>query len=310
MDPELLKNPFPFRPFASLREKFRLDRFLTLCFFRPLMRPTPGKAAILMYHSISDCNESVHPYYQICTCPTVFDKQMRFLHEKGYQIIDLMALVENMKVGKEIAPQSVVLTFDDGFRDFYTNAFPVLQKYGFSATVFLATGFIDEAAPFKGRECLTWAQVRELRKYGISFGSHTVSHRMLSAITKSEVNFELVRSKERIESELGEKIESFCYPFAFPETDGAHIESLLAILGKTGYRCGVSTRVGTTSKGDDVFCLKRLPVNSLDEASFFRAKLEGGYDWLHTFQVIYKRLQPHRNATAHSTPIPDSTAVR
>lgn len=304
-----MKNPFSLLRFASSREKYRLDRFLTLYFFRPLMRPAPGKAAILMYHSISNCNESVHPYYQICTSPVMFDKQMRFLHENGYQIIDLTALVENMKAGKEVAPQSVVLTFDDGFRDFYTNAFPILQKYGFPATVFLATGFIDEAARFKGRECLTWSQVRELRKYGTSFGSHTVSHRMLSAITKTELNYELVCSKERIESELGEKIESFCYPFAFPETDGAHIESLLAILGKSGYRCGVSTRVGTTSKDDDVFCLKRLPVNSLDEARFFRAKLEGGYDWLHSFQVFYKCLRSHMNRTTHSTPISDCTTV-
>ncbi len=75
----------------------------------------------------------------------------------------------------------MVITFDDGFADFYTNAFPLLNRYGFSATVYLPTAYIGKSArEFKGVECLTWDQVRALDRAGVEFGSHTVSHPQLS----------------------------------------------------------------------------------------------------------------------------------
>ena len=155
---------------------------------------------------------------------------MRFLHENAYNVIDLMTLVENMNEGREPAARSVVLTFDDGFHDFYTNAFPVLQEYGFPATVFLATGVMDQGVDFKGRRCLSWDDARELRKHGMSFGSHTVSHLVLSQMAEKDLMLEVVRSKERIESELGASVDAFSYPFAFPEHDRAHVKDLVAML--------------------------------------------------------------------------------
>ena len=79
--------------------------------------------------------------------------------------------------GKPLAARAVVITFDDGFRDFYTAAFPVMQEHQFTATVFLPTAFIGEdRRSFKGAECLTWEEVRRLRRAGVQFGSHTVNH--------------------------------------------------------------------------------------------------------------------------------------
>ena len=269
---------------------FRLDRFLTLYLFNPLLQFVGGKTAILMYHSISNGSQNVHPYYLTLTSPAVFAEQMRFLHENGCHVIDLMTLVESLNTGEEPPPRSVVLTFDDGLCDFYTHAFPVLQEYKFPATVFLTTGPIDQCACFMGCKCLTWEEARELRKYGVSFGSHTESHPVLSQIAEKELLQEISRSKERIECETGQSVCAFSYPYAFPEHDRAHREKLVTMLSMSGYKCCVTTRIGTTSNDDDIFCLKRLPVNTLDDRRLLEAKIKGGYDWISWLQFLYKNL--------------------
>jgi peptidoglycan/xylan/chitin deacetylase (PgdA/CDA1 family) len=251
-----------------------------------------------MYHSVSNSKEMYrHPYYHTSTSPEVFAEHMKLLAANGYSAVSIGEAVKilenpvapNARPSETLSNKRIVITFDDGFRDFYTNAFPALQQFGFTATVFLATGFIDQGLRFNGQACLSWDEVRELKKYGVSFGSHTVNHRVLSTVSKKEFEYELVCSKERIESELGEQVEPFSYPFAFPEANYAHVESLIAILAKSGYRCGVTTRIGTASRDDNVFCLKRIPVNSLDDPLLFAAKLEGAYDWLHSVQTLFKK---------------------
>jgi peptidoglycan/xylan/chitin deacetylase (PgdA/CDA1 family) len=174
-----------------------------------------------------------------------------------------------------------VLTFDDGFRDFHTTALPVLQQYGFGATVFLPTVFIgNEPRRFKGRDCMTWNEVRELHEAGIEFGSHTVNHPRLCALDLEEVHTELEQSKVMIEDALGEAIHSFAYPYAFPSADRPFAEAFRNLLVGAGYWCCVTTELGRTKPGDDPYRLRRLPMNSFDDPELFRAKLKGGYDWL------------------------------
>ncbi|MGC8494219.1 MAG: polysaccharide deacetylase family protein [Syntrophobacteraceae bacterium] len=274
------------------KTSFRLDRFLTLHLFRVLMRPDREKAAILMYHSISDVHENGQSYFRTVTSLSVFSEQMQFLDESGYNVVDLMTLVQAVKAGRDLPPRSVALTFDDGFRDFYTDAFPVLQRHDFPATVFLVTGRIDRDAPLNGKSCLTWGQVRELDRAGITFGSHTVNHPTLSVLSEKDLEFELIHSKERIESELGKSIDSFCYPFGFPEHDRPFLGKLFAILASNDYKCCLTTRIGTAAAGDDPFRLRRLPVNSMDDSPLLEAKMAGAYDWLQTCQTVYKRFVP------------------
>ena len=120
----------------------RADRLATLYLFHPLQQMLPHNAVcipILMYHSISKGNEEAkHPYYQTTTDPAVFAEQIRFLHENQYSVIGLGELVNRVTERKR-SEKFVVITFDDGFRDFYTHAMPVLSRYGFGATMFLAT---------------------------------------------------------------------------------------------------------------------------------------------------------------------------
>jgi peptidoglycan/xylan/chitin deacetylase (PgdA/CDA1 family) len=276
------------------RPPFRADRLATLYLFQPLRQCVASyrslRIPILMYHSVSEPNsDGAHPYFETATSPRVFEEHMKYLRETGYRTLRLNEAVKYVESGEQLSEPSLVLTFDDGFQDFATHAFPILQEYGFTATVFLPTGHIaDERRQFKNRDCLTWTEVRELHRAGVTFGSHTVTHRQLKFLKASEVEQEVRCSKETIEDQLGHPVDSFSYPFAFPETDRAFKRKLKVLLAAQGYRNGVSTIIGTYGAGHDHFFQPRLPVNSWDDLRLFRAKLEGGYDWLHSFQYATK----------------------
>ena len=274
----------------------RADAIATLYLVHPVRKrisSNKGKVPILMYHSVSDSvREHTHPYYRTVTNPEVFAQHMKYLHENGYSAVGLQEAVRCVEDSSNVRRQPVVITFDDGFRDFATHAFPILQKYGFSATVFLPTAYIGgDAREFKGIACLTWGEVRELRKAGIEFGSHTVTHPQLRSMKAEDVGYEVRASKETIEDELGCVVKSFAYPYAFPETDKLFTRRLRNTLEAVGYESGVSTIIGTADRSDDRFFMRRLPMNSCDEIRLFRAKIEGAYDWLHTVQYFAKAIK-------------------
>ena len=216
-----------------------------------------------------------------------------------------------------------MLTFDDGFRDFYTEAFPVLQEHAFTATVFLPTAFIRDSRPIQGSrfdgsrfkvpfpfpfrnprcEFLIWSEVRELRKNGIHFGSHTVNHPKLVELDWPEIKSELSDSKSEIEQQLGEPVSSFCYPFAFPQSDRAFAQTFQGLLRESGYSSCATTELGRIRPGAEPYRLKRLPANTLDDLALFAAKLDGAYDWLAAPQSAVKTvkafLRPQRSAKIH-----------
>ena len=244
---------------------------------------------VLMYHSVAVHAETGPKYYRTTTSPTRFAEQMRFLYEHGYTAVDLDNVVRRLDAPSQDAGKLVAITFDDGFANLYTNAFPILQRYGLSASMFLPTSYIS-ASPrqFKGTACMTWDQVYQLSKSGISFGSHTVSHPQLHVLKASDRRRELRESKDSIEQRLGTAVHSFSYPYAFPEQDRAFRQQLAQELAESGYTNGVSTIVGRAASTDSHLFLKRLPINDSDDQKLFRAKLEGGYDWLHSVQYATK----------------------
>jgi peptidoglycan/xylan/chitin deacetylase (PgdA/CDA1 family) len=278
----------------------RIDRQLTTAIFHPLHRAgiasTGFRLPILMFHSVSDDPENgVSPYYKTNTAPGVFRRQMRQLAGEGYKTMDLIEAVRLLSAGERPADKTLIVTFDDGFRDFYVHAFAALQEHGFTATVFLPTAFIsDHRRSFKNTECLTWAEVREMRARGIGFGSHTVNHPKLAELSRPQVEHELVESKARIEQELGEPIRAFAFPYAFPQGNGFFGRDFRDLLIRAGYACCVTTELGRVRIGDDPYRLKRLPVNSLDDEALLRAKLEGGYDWLGWPQYLVKKVKKWR----------------
>jgi peptidoglycan/xylan/chitin deacetylase (PgdA/CDA1 family) len=275
----------------------RFDRCLTLSVFRNLNRPGLGKSdrhvPILMYHSISNgLEEGITPYYRVSTSPHRFAEQMQWLDDSGYAGVSLEEALAFLADGKSSGRAPVALTFDDGFADFYREAWPVLERHTFRATVYLPTAYIAGARKsFLGRDCLTWDEVRELRAHGARFGSHSVSHPKLYGLSRNAIESELKLSKECIEQELGEAISGFAYPFAFPQEDPRFTRMLTEQLRELGYASCVTTVIGRMQAGDQPLRLKRLPANSCDDRALFMAKLDGAYDWLGSAQRSVRQLK-------------------
>jgi peptidoglycan/xylan/chitin deacetylase (PgdA/CDA1 family) len=273
----------------------RIDRVVTLGLVRPVrqafVRRTQKRIPILMYHSIQEGASDRRPYYDINTSPPRFAQQMKFLREQGYRAV---RLEEAWKLLAQDDGDSryVVITFDDGYRDFMTTAYPIIAEFNHTAALFVPSGLIqDERAHFQQRECLTWSEIRELHANGIEIGSHSVTHRELKFLPTSELEAEVADSKLTIEDKIGHSITSFSYPYAFPESEAVFSGTLRDLLEKNGYLNGVTTILGSASRDSDRFLLPRLPANSWDDIPLFRAKLEGHYDWLHAAQFLAKKLR-------------------
>ena len=220
---------------------------------------------ILMYHSISDKeNSSLH------VSPESFQKQMAFLKRKRYSVISLDELVTGIREGKKFPSKTVVITFDDGYRDNYLDAFPVLSKYDFPATIFLVTGYVG-----KKNEYLTWDQVRLMQKHDIDFGGHTRNNTYLPSVKDTKKLWEEVDgSKKDIELNTRREANYFCYPI------GGFSSKAKDAVKKAGYKGACTTNRGYDRYNKDVYELNRVKVKNSDSTKpfSFRAKLSGYYN--------------------------------
>jgi peptidoglycan/xylan/chitin deacetylase (PgdA/CDA1 family) len=143
------------------------------------------------------------------------------------------------------------LTFDDSLRDFYTNAFPLLQKYQMRATNNVITGFVEN-----GREdMLTLEQIKEMKQKGMSFEDHTVNHPDLSLSSAETQTTELQASKQYLDSNLSQNTTTVAYP------SGRYSETTTQIAESLGYKMGLTTNNGLASLNDGLLTLNRVRVN-------------------------------------------------
>ena len=280
-----------------MRESMRIDRLASIHLFQPSVRMLwsrrPSPTPILMYHSISvDVDNIVAPYYRTVTKPRVFARHLDFLSEHSYESVMLPPAEHSDRSHSPAAEKRVAITFDDGFKDFVTDAVPYLERYGFTATVFVSTGFAgDSTNRLHGRECMSWRDIGELSKAGIAFGSHTVNHPKLHELPWPDIDRELQDSKRQLEDAIGQPVCGFSYPYAFPSEDRDFVLRFREHLEMAGYQWSVTTRIGTHRPGDSRHFMKRLPINTCDDPALFSAKLCCGYDWLAGPQRLAKRMK-------------------
>ena len=201
------------------------------------------KVLVLNYHMVN------RMFISLAIDPEDFDWQMKYLVDHGYHTIspdELYAFLE----GKGTLPdRPVLITFDDGYVDNYTNAYPILKKYNLKATIFMVTGFVSERKGY-----LTWDQLREMEQHGITAQSHTVTHAPLPELSDERIREELIVSKQQAEAELGHPIEFIAYP------TGAHDLHIVGIAKEAGYKGGFTVKYGNVDRSSNVYAMERVPV--------------------------------------------------
>lgn len=208
---------------------------------------------ILMYHYLSDAPPDADIYRRDLTVsPSLFAAQLDRIAAEGYTVIRLYDLIAYLTEGTPLPDKSVVLTFDDGYRDNYENALPLLREHGMTATFFIVMEFINRARP----EYLTWPMVQEMAAAGMSIEAHGVDHTTLLGRSRVDLEFQALRSYETLQNEVGIRAHFISYPA------GEFDEQTITVFQSAGYWAGFTTIQGATHRSDDLFRLPRVRIRS------------------------------------------------
>jgi peptidoglycan/xylan/chitin deacetylase (PgdA/CDA1 family) len=214
---------------------------------------------IIFYHNISSIPRKAK-IKGAFTSPAKFRKQMEFLRMEGYQTVFLEDITDWMEGISELPQKPIAITFDDGYRDNFVHAFPILLEYGFKATFFIVPALIgkrNEWAVQKGeidKPLMSLEEISILKENGFRFGSHTMNHQVLTAIDPYQARQEIIRSKEVIE----EFLDGECCFLAYPA--GSFDKAIVNMAKEAGYKGALTTQPGFVLKDSDPFMMTRFEV--------------------------------------------------
>lgn len=223
-----------------------------------------NKEAVLVYHCVSVLESKGDPF-KLSIHPKLFEKQMVYL----------------AKLQKK---RPVLVTFDDGFENFFSNAFSLVLRYNFRVSLFVSTDFINGNISFdhlfSGKtklNPLTWAQLKEISDSGIEIGSHTITHPNLATLNDKELYRQIADSKKIIEERIGREVKCFAYPYGAKRTFNRRT---IQIVRESGYKEAYTNIMGFNTNSADAYNLKRIRIYSNDNMFRFKMKLSGAYNWV------------------------------
>jgi peptidoglycan/xylan/chitin deacetylase (PgdA/CDA1 family) len=258
-------------------------------------RARGGRAAvglrIAFYHRVSDDRD------ELAVAPARFAAQMDRLARDGLRAVDVERAWELLRAGRSAGV--IGLCFDDGYADVARSAVPVLERHGFSATVFLPTAVIDGSVGLSWYAAqppmLSWDEVRALDRGGpLCFGAHTISHPNLLALDEAAARTEIAGSKAALEERLGHAVGAFCYPA------GLFAARERRLVGEAGFAVATSCEPGVNDAATDPLALRRVQIDARDRMLDFRAKVGGGHDRPPALRAAYRRLRFGAAASARS----------
>lgn len=230
------------------------------------MTPQPALLVpILMYHEIAGPTRTAS---RLAVSPQAWSEQLAYLHDEGYRTITVAELSAALSGRGELPGRAVALTFDDGYEDFHSQAMPLLDRYGFTATLFVTTGWIQDAGPVAiGRRpgrMLSWTQITEAAGAGIEVAAHSHLHPQLDQLPRKLLHDELYTSKAQLEDRLGLPVTGMSYPFGYSNN---RVRQVARDLGHA-YACAV----GNVLIGDepDLLALPRLTVKKSTKIMAFQ----------------------------------------
>jgi peptidoglycan/xylan/chitin deacetylase (PgdA/CDA1 family) len=221
--------------------------------------PTPIRAAgipILMYHRVAAVGPLGLERFRVD--PTLFDEQLSALRHYGYSTIGLNDGVQVLSESEDLVGKPIIITFDDGYRDFLT-ALPSLQKYLFGATVFLVAGRIGGFAEWdtcygETASLMSWPEIREIAGEGTELGCHSLTHRPMTEMNYSDLLRDTCQARKILEDGLGTSMTHFAYPY------GAENKVVRSVIGNLGFSSAVSCRPALARFGDEILSLPRIEV--------------------------------------------------
>ncbi len=213
---------------------------------------------IIYYHSVDDSANN----NELIISKGKFRSHMQYLKDMGYTTLTIDELYDYIKNNVKIPEKSVLISFDDGYRDNYTNAYPILKEFGYKATIFVITDMVDNHDYY-----LTSAQIKEMSQNGIDIQSHTTNHKKLGESSKVEQLEALKNSKESLEKILNKKIEFIAYPY------GNYNNNTIEAVKEAGYKMAFTTKEGWGDVSDNIYKIDRVYISAFADKKTFINKL-------------------------------------
>ncbi|WP_246362902.1 polysaccharide deacetylase family protein [Paenibacillus alba] len=212
---------------------------------------------VLNYHSVT-----VQPGNTAAITPAKLEEQMQYLADQGYKTLTLKEFIDIWEGGEKPTAKVILLTFDDGYKDNYTAALPILAKHNFRATLFVSPGMVEDGY------FLNWDEIKEMHKGGWDIQPHGMTHPNLTKLNSEKQTFEITEARRQIEEELGITADVYCYPF------GERNQTTLHILKEHGFRYAFTIEQGMAKPDQNPLLIRRLFVNGEAGLSSFKSLLK------------------------------------